>query len=205
MRCCAMSVGWRDNLGKNCGLSCDVRFGTMINGRSFKRSGGSDAPPFLERNVVATSIIPACQPSARGAATAGANSVLASAIHVQGNMIQWQTEDRAGTFVGSAADKPPAPASAPLCERECAAHQAGLGWPKRRSPRSRNFFARAHHAEELVPIIEERPGCAPLASGSRYIACRSITKWKRQAAPSACLFCFGTNATRVVGTAGCSA
>lgn len=135
MRCCAMFVGWRDNLGRVCSLSCDVGFGTMINDHSFERSGGSDAPPSLERNVVATSIITACQPSARGAATAGANSVLASAIHVQGNMIQWQTEDRAGTFVGSAADKPQAPASAPLCERECAAHQAGLGWPKRRSPR----------------------------------------------------------------------
>lgn len=50
-----MFVGWRDTVG---GISYDVRFGNMFNDRSFEGSGGSDAPPFLERNVVATSIIP---------------------------------------------------------------------------------------------------------------------------------------------------
>lgn len=50
-----MFVGWRDDIGK---VSYDVRFGNMFNDRSFEGSGGSDAPPFLERNVVATSIIP---------------------------------------------------------------------------------------------------------------------------------------------------
>jgi phosphate-selective porin OprO/OprP len=50
-----MFVGWRDDIGS---LSYDVRFGNMFNDRSFEGSGGSDAPPFLERNVVATSIIP---------------------------------------------------------------------------------------------------------------------------------------------------
>ncbi|WP_396592611.1 OprO/OprP family phosphate-selective porin [Brevundimonas sp. R86498] len=49
-------VGWRDTLGDD--LSYDVRFGNMFNDRSFEGSGGSDAPPFLERNVVATAIIP---------------------------------------------------------------------------------------------------------------------------------------------------
>jgi phosphate-selective porin OprO/OprP len=39
-------------------VSYDVRFGNMFNDRSFEGSSGSDAPPFLERNVVATSIIP---------------------------------------------------------------------------------------------------------------------------------------------------
>ncbi len=50
-----MFVGWRNTVGK---ISYDVRFGNMFNDRSFEGSGGSDAPPFLERNVVATSIIP---------------------------------------------------------------------------------------------------------------------------------------------------
>ena len=50
-----MFVGWRDTVGK---ISYDVRFGNMFNDRSFEGSSGSDAPPFLERNVVATSIIP---------------------------------------------------------------------------------------------------------------------------------------------------
>ncbi|QAY75559.1 OprO/OprP family phosphate-selective porin [Sphingosinicella sp. BN140058] len=50
-----MFVGWRDSTG---GISYDVRFGNMFNDRSFEGSSGSDAPPFLERNVVATSIIP---------------------------------------------------------------------------------------------------------------------------------------------------
>ncbi|MET3827168.1 phosphate-selective porin OprO/OprP [Sphingomonas sp. PvP055] len=50
-----MFVGWRNDIGK---LSYDVRFGNMFNDRSFEGSGGSDAPPFLERNVVATAIIP---------------------------------------------------------------------------------------------------------------------------------------------------
>lgn len=48
-------VGWRDKVGD---ISYDVRFGNMFNDRSFEGSSGSDAPPFLERNVVATSIIP---------------------------------------------------------------------------------------------------------------------------------------------------
>lgn len=48
-------VGWRDTVGD---ISYDVRFGNMFNDRSFEGSSGSDAPPFLERNVVATSIIP---------------------------------------------------------------------------------------------------------------------------------------------------
>jgi phosphate-selective porin OprO and OprP len=50
-----MFVGWRNDVGK---VSYDVRFGNMFNDRSFEGSSGSDAPPFLERNVVATSIIP---------------------------------------------------------------------------------------------------------------------------------------------------
>jgi phosphate-selective porin OprO/OprP len=50
-----MFVGWRDTVGD---ISYDVRFGNMFNDRSFEGSSGSDAPPFLERNVVATSIIP---------------------------------------------------------------------------------------------------------------------------------------------------
>ncbi|WP_448663566.1 OprO/OprP family phosphate-selective porin [Sphingomonas sp. CJ20] len=50
-----MFVGWR---GGSSDLSYDVRFGNMFNDRSFEGSSGSDAPPFLERNVVATSIIP---------------------------------------------------------------------------------------------------------------------------------------------------
>lgn len=50
-----MFVGWRNDIGK---VSYDVRFGNMFNDRSFEGSGGSDAPPFLERNVVATSILP---------------------------------------------------------------------------------------------------------------------------------------------------
>ena len=50
-----MFVGWRNDIGK---VSYDLRFGNMFNDRSFEGSGGSDAPPFLERNVVATSIIP---------------------------------------------------------------------------------------------------------------------------------------------------
>lgn len=53
-----MFVGWRNNIGKNADLSYDVRFGNMFNDRSFEGSGGSDAPPFLERNVVATAILP---------------------------------------------------------------------------------------------------------------------------------------------------
>lgn len=48
-------VGWRDTVGA---ISYDVRFGNMFNDRSFEGSGGSDAPPFLERNVVSTAIIP---------------------------------------------------------------------------------------------------------------------------------------------------
>jgi phosphate-selective porin OprO/OprP len=52
-----MFVGWRNDI-KNSGVSYDLRFGNMFNDRSFEGSGGSDAPPFLERNVVATSIIP---------------------------------------------------------------------------------------------------------------------------------------------------
>lgn len=48
-------VGWRDTVGD---ISYDVRFGNMFNDRSFEGSSGSDAPSFLERNVVATSIIP---------------------------------------------------------------------------------------------------------------------------------------------------
>ncbi len=50
-----MFVGWRNDVGQ---ISYDVRFGNMFNDRSFEGSSGSDAPPFLERNVVATSIIP---------------------------------------------------------------------------------------------------------------------------------------------------
>ncbi|GAA0744376.1 porin [Sphingomonas sp. ABOLD] len=50
-----MFVGWRNDIGK---VSYDVRFGNMFNDRGFEGSGGSDAPPFLERNVVGTSIIP---------------------------------------------------------------------------------------------------------------------------------------------------
>ncbi len=50
-----MFVGWRNDVGK---VSYDVRFGNMFNDRSFEGSSGSDAPPFLERNVVATSILP---------------------------------------------------------------------------------------------------------------------------------------------------
>ncbi|AJP72568.1 OprO/OprP family phosphate-selective porin [Sphingomonas hengshuiensis] len=50
-----MFVGWRNTIGD---ISYDVRFGNMFNDRSFEGSGGSDAPPFLERNVVATAIIP---------------------------------------------------------------------------------------------------------------------------------------------------
>lgn len=50
-----MFVGWRNDIGK---ISYDVRVGNMFNDRSFEGSGGSDAPPFLERNVVATAIIP---------------------------------------------------------------------------------------------------------------------------------------------------
>lgn len=50
-----MFVGWRNDIGQ---MSYDVRFGNMFNDRSFEGSSGSDAPPFLERNVVATSIIP---------------------------------------------------------------------------------------------------------------------------------------------------
>lgn len=48
-------VGWRDTVGD---ISYDVRFGNMFNDRSFEGSSGSDAPSFLERNVVATAIIP---------------------------------------------------------------------------------------------------------------------------------------------------
>ena len=48
-------VGWRDTVGD---VSYDVRFGNMFNDRSFEGSSGSDAPSFLERNVVATAIIP---------------------------------------------------------------------------------------------------------------------------------------------------
>lgn len=49
-------VGWRDDIGTD--MSYDVRVGNMFNDRSFEGSGGSDAPPFMERNVVATAIIP---------------------------------------------------------------------------------------------------------------------------------------------------
>ncbi len=48
-------IGWRNTIGK---ISYDVRVGNMFNDRSFEGSSGSDAPPFLERNVVATAIIP---------------------------------------------------------------------------------------------------------------------------------------------------
>ncbi|MHA6718919.1 OprO/OprP family phosphate-selective porin [Sphingomonas sp. RS6] len=50
-----MFVGWRDTVGK---VDYDVRFGDMFNDRGFEASSGSDAPPFLERNVVGTAIVP---------------------------------------------------------------------------------------------------------------------------------------------------
>jgi len=49
-------VGWRGAINKD--VAYDVRFGNMFNDRGFEGSGGSDAPPFLERNVVGTAIIP---------------------------------------------------------------------------------------------------------------------------------------------------
>ncbi|MGV3579065.1 porin [Brevundimonas sp.] len=49
-------IGWRGRI--NPSLDYDVRAGHLFNDRSFEGSTGSDSMPFLERNVVATAIIP---------------------------------------------------------------------------------------------------------------------------------------------------
>ncbi|WP_174286255.1 porin [Sphingomonas bacterium] len=48
-------LGYRGGSGK---LTYDVRAGNLFNDRGFEGSTGSDSTPFLERNVVATSILP---------------------------------------------------------------------------------------------------------------------------------------------------
>jgi phosphate-selective porin OprO/OprP len=49
-------IGWRDRI--NASMDYDVRVGHLFNDRSFEGSTGSDSMPFLERNTVATAIIP---------------------------------------------------------------------------------------------------------------------------------------------------
>ena len=49
-------IGWRDRI--NADLDYDVRVGHLFNDRSFDGSTGSDSMPFLERNTVATAVIP---------------------------------------------------------------------------------------------------------------------------------------------------